>query len=241
MKSLLIFTISLLSFGAFATGGIDCKGIDSKLDISTEEAMAEGNSLIGVYISDPSIMEKPLRIDGRGAILIVSRQIGPRGEEAMYLASKGGTTITLYLNSDIRDEVLVSNAIIVHGNKTYNKQVTCSSGVVDTPRNVYKMKIVDKASIISQLLQSDKLDINVKKDLSQMFSGAIYGYRASILSFVCKYRGRSSMVDCSITIGTDNLLDDDEGWGSIYEINSTFNARDKNKTIRNVRVLGVAG
>lgn len=42
--------------------------------------------------------------------------------------------------------------------------------------------------------------------------------KTQLLSSHCAYPGASMKITCTYQIGTDDLTDDDSGWGSVYEL-----------------------
>lgn len=75
------------------------------------------------------------------------------------------------------------------------------------------------ASIVSKVLASPSSAVTeeAKEALAAVIAPQSYEARASITSFGCTREGYNG-VSCDIEIGTDDLTDDDSGWGTIKRV-----------------------
>jgi len=99
---------------------------------------------------------------------------------------------------------------------------------------------LEKATVLALLTESEDLHPSYQNDLKQLFSDAVYDYRASISEFKCEKIGRSSIVRCDIQVSTDNSIDEDKGWGSVYKIEAMLNIKNTIQLV-SARSEGLAG
>lgn len=97
----------------------------------------------------------------------------------------------------------------------------------------------DTASMLVKALSKAKAGTTEHDLLSGILSGQSYEQRISITESQCNFVGRSLIVECAITVGTDDMNDDDSGWGTLYRLD--IRGLHDNDTVESVTASVIAG
>lgn len=83
-----------------------------------------------------------------------------------------------------------------------------------------------------------QVDAGELKDLlAAVLIGQSYESRVSVMSAKCNYVGRSMILNCIYQIGVDDMTDDDNGWGMIYQLE----VQSVNNHVSSAILEGIAG
>lgn len=98
------------------------------------------------------------------------------------------------------------------------------------------------ASIVAKVLASPSPSVTqeAKDALGAVIAPQSYESRSSITSFSCAREGYNG-VSCDIEIGTDDLTDDDSGWGTIKRVTVDGIMVEGNMKIRAATLFLIAG
>ena len=100
------------------------------------------------------------------------------------------------------------------------------------------MKAPDVARALAQISEKKMVSADGLNVINAILIGQSYEQRVSVLKATCEVGKVTTSRTCTIRIGTDDLNDNDSGWGSVLDIN--FEQTQKG-TVLKARLSGVAG
>ncbi len=100
------------------------------------------------------------------------------------------------------------------------------------------MKAPDVARALAQVSEKKMVSTDGLNVINAILIGQSYEQRVSVLKASCELGKVTTSRTCTIRIGTDDLNDDDRGWGSVLDIK--FEQSQKG-TVLKASLSGVAG
>ena len=100
------------------------------------------------------------------------------------------------------------------------------------------MKAPDVARALAQISEKKMVSTDGLNVINAILIGQSYEQRVSVLKATCEVGKVTTSRTCTIRIGTDDLNDNDSGWGSVLDIN--FEQSQKGKVLK-ADLLGIVG
>lgn len=98
-------------------------------------------------------------------------------------------------------------------------------------------KISANGSALVQIAAGNLAGKDATKLINKILIGQSYEERVSIISTKCKTVNKT-MTQCEVVIGTDNLNDDDSGWGFVQGLNYLMDSKGR---VQAATLVGIAG
>lgn len=110
---------------------------------------------------------------------------------------------------------------------------------------VVQTSTLSKASALGQIADKNLAGIEASAMIQSILAGQPYDGRVSVMSTVCiqkeVFEGpkpKNPPTTCSVTIGVDDMNDDDNGWGAIYRLDYVIDAKG---TVLGAALMLIAG
>ncbi len=79
-----------------------------------------------------------------------------------------------------------------------------------------KLSESSKASALGQIADKNLAGKEATLLIKSILSGQAYENRVSIIDTICNKPSKSLLTTCNVQIGTDDMNDDDNGYGDVY-------------------------
>lgn len=125
-------------------------------------------------------------------------------------------------------------------NKRNVAQVTGNIGKEFSQDNMVQVLPAIRTNALIQIMEKNSAGNEATKFIKSIVEGQDYYYRVSIMKTECfrKTIPANTSTTCSVTIGVDDLKDDDNGWGTIYRLDYVIN---KKGTVLGAALTIIAG
>lgn len=81
-----------------------------------------------------------------------------------------------------------------------------------------KISVTAQASALGQIADKNLAGKEATSMIKSLLNGQNYEVRLSIIDTVCNQKMKSLVTECNLSIGIDDMDDEDRGWGSIYSL-----------------------